>query len=646
MSRFVLLIVCCFVPIAIHAQSSFFGLGSDATDAAIVLTGNYRILGQTSNRQGSFQEKPPDFARAEFTPTLLVYGIPLSASLLYSTEQRDIRQEINGFSLTLDPEMLQRIIERRALLALNRYLVSDSGAALHDVQSAADSLQRMAGSANSAMEQYRKLDEFRSTAGSSVLDYTDAMEQLGLLSVTEKIMLWLPKVGFGTIFPSLTPLTLNGARVDGTSIEWNPGRVFYISAVKGTTQRPLVRADGLRIDTTLYTNLDNADYGRSLMGGRVGFGAKDGAHWMFSGVYTTDDKASVVQKDSSSISSPQRNIVGSMDFRVEPIKGIWTISAEAAGSITVGDLNAPKFSTDQLPKLLLDLIDSSASAYADWSGTASTALNIASSGTRISGSLRRIGTGFRALGVPNMRVDVLRFDARADQSFFQRQLTLGVFARRDQDNLIPLKRATTMTTSVGANLGLAIRRLPYVRVSYMPYVQEAQSTDTLYAYANRTSMYTLSGGYSYRIGDVGASTSASFSRQQAVTTYASGDYSVTSINGSQSISFTIPLTLSLGLGVIQQHASTTADATITTGDGAFSYAFDDVLSANGGLTMALDNTYGDRFGYSIGITAHFEKIADIDIRAERSLYDERLRPPVMGGSYNESLARVVISKSW
>jgi len=127
---------------------------------------------------------------------------------------------------------------------------------------------------------------------------------------------------------------------------------------------------------------------------------------------------------------------------------------------------------------------------------------------------------------------------------------------------------------------------------------------------------------------------------------ASSNYAVVSATGSQSLAFSFPLSITFGLGIIQQTSAAEADASILTGDGSFSYAFDDVLSANGGITLALDRTYGDRVGFQLGVTAHFEDIADIDLRAERSIFDERFTPAVLGGSYQESVFRVVVSKSW
>ncbi len=623
---------------------SWFGLGSGASDANIVLTGSYRLLGQTSNRQGTFQQKPPDFARAEFTPTLLVFGIPLSATVLFSTEQGSTRQNINAVSLSLDPEVLQRIVEQRAYRALDEFLVSDSGSALQQIREDASNVQDGVTQVQGRLADYQRLQELRERGG-AITDYADALENLGILSGREAIMLWMPKIGYGTVFPSMTQLTLQGSRVNGLDVEWNPGRTFYLHFVRGTTQRPLVRTDGVRIDTTLYTLTDIADYGRQITAARVGVGSRDGEHFTVSGVYTTDDPASLPRVDSLAGAPPQRNIVGSMDFRIEPIRNVWSINAELAGSVTVGDLLAPRITTNAVPAALLKLIDSSSSTYADWSAFASTNLSIVESGTRFSASIRRIGTGYRALGVPNMRVDVVRYDARIDQGLFKRQFTIGVFIRRDHDNLVPLKRATTLTTSMGASIGIVPRSLPYLRVSYMPYVQESNTTDSLFAYANRTQMWNATSGYSYRIGDMGASTQLAYALQQSVTTAQMSDYSVQSINMYQSLSFVFPLNITFGGGIIEQR-SESASTAVVTGDVSGSYSIDDVLSVNAGLTLALDQQAGDRIGYSVGVTARIGDIADIDLRAERSVFDERMLPPVLGGSYREGIIRLVVSKSW
>lgn len=607
-------------------SSQWFGIGSNAGTANVILTGSYRLLGQASNRQGSFQQKPPDFARAELSPTLVVLGIPITASILYSSEQGAIRQEINAYSLNIDPSILRSVIERRAFTALDAYM-----------SSASDSIPMQEG--------FAKLQEYRTSGAGTLTDYTGALEELGLISTVERIMLWMPKIGYGTVFPTLTPLTLNGARVSGLQVEWNPGEAFYLNIVHGTTQRPLTRTDVVVIDTTLFDRSSQDDFGRRITAARLGFGSPHGNHVMITGVYATDDVGSLPGGDTTIAPPPQRNILGGLDLRLSPIPSVWTIEAEVVGSVTVGDLNAPRIHSSDVPAFVLNLIDSSSAVFTDWSATAATQLNIASSGTRLNASLRRIGTGFRALGVPNMRVDVLRYDARVNQSLFKRQVSAGVFVRQDRDNLVPLKRATTITTSLGFELSLLPRKLPYVRVSYLPYLQETNTTDSAFAYQNRTHMWSASSGYAYQIGDVSSNTQLTYSLQAANSTTDGSDYTVTSINAYQSGSFVIPLTISAGVGLIQQR---TADqhTNIITIDGSGAYTLSDILAVNGGLQLALDRGSGDRIGFSLGVTAHIEDVADIDIRAERALFQEYVNPALLGGSYQENIVRVVVSKSW
>ena len=634
---------------AIHLPGQWFGLGSGSGSTPIILTGSYRLLGQSSSRQGTFQQKPPDFARAEFTPTIVTYGIPISATFLYSTEQSGIRQEINAFALNLDPQMLRTIIEQRAFRALDAFMASDSGSLLQEYQRAIDDARQngteLADSVSDRIKQFQRIQEIRSSANGDIRSYSEALQELGLMSSVERFMLWLPKIGYGTIFPTFTPLTLSGARVEGVNVEWNPGNAFYINVVKGTTQRPLARTDSDVIDTTLFTLQTDDDFGRSLLGARIGVGTPAGDRFMLTGVYTSDDVSSLPGGDTIITPAPQRNIISSIDFRVSPIPNIWTLEAEVGGSLTVGDLNAPRITVDGLPEPLLKLIDSSSAVYADWSASAGTQLSIPSTNTRITGSVRRVGTGYRAMGVPNMRVDVLRYDARLSQSILKRQLTLSVFARQDRDNLVPLKRVTTLTSSVGVDVGIMPRRLPYLRLSYLPYMQESNTTDSAFAYANKTAMWTATAGYSYRIDDMSASTQATFSRQTSVTSMQLSDYAVTSANVFQSLAFVFPLNISCGLGVIRQQTEGFATTIVTT-DASAAYALSDILSASGGITLALDSEQGDRMGFSLSINARIPDIADVDIRAERSLFQEYAVPAMLGGSYRENIVRVTVSKSW
>lgn len=627
------------------AAQPWFVFGSQNGDAPVMLMGSYRILGQTANRQGTFQEKPPDLWRMEINPTISLYGIPLTANLLLSSEQSGLRQDINAFSISLDPEAVKRIVTARAYRALNDFARSEGGELLDKYDEVQDSLEKYDPEKLKQLEQYKQLEKLRDVAHGDLTGYGDLMQQMGFMSDVESVMAALPTLAVGALFPTFTPLTVSGVRLDGGSAEWNPG-MFYVHVAGGKTQRPLLRLDTARVDSGVFANYDNSAFGRMMYAGRLGIGRRDGAHLIFNGVYTIDDRTSIPLSDTNTALTPQKNMLAGLDFKTELIPGVWTLQGEGAVTLTVSDQNAPKFSTDAVPDILLGFVDSSASAYFDWALTGSTQIDIRSTGTRFRASTRRIGPGFRALGVPNLRTDVFRYDARVDQSFWQRQFSVGLFFRRDQDNLLPWKRSTTTITSIGATMGLNIRKYPYLRLSYAPYAQINNDPDPALQIDNNIAVITVASGYNYRIGSLSANTTVNVGSQASSTVNGIADYAVLTLNANQSVSMAFPLTLSAGLGYISQKAAGSPDNVIYTVDGSASYGMFDFMSLTGGLTLAFDDTYGTRTGFFFGLGAALGEYANIDIRAERNLFNERLNPPVYGGTYQETIFRASISRSW
>lgn len=642
---FLTLIIALFV-VTSAAYAQWFSFGAQNSAAPVWLTGNYRILGQASSRQGSFQEKPPDLWRAELNPTLAIYGIPITANLLVSSEQRDIRQNINAFSITLDPDAIKRIVAQRAANALESYARSEAGELLNDYAAVKDSLAQYDPERLKELEQYRKIQEMRELANGDITNYSDVLSQMGLMNDVEKVMQQLPTIGVGTVFPTFSPLTLSGARVTGGWGDWNPAGVFYIAGVGGRTQQPLQRVDSIRVDTTVYTTLNNSDYGRMLYGGRIGYGKPEGNHVIVTGLYATDDSSSLSLPDSGITVTPQRNYITGISARFNPVPGVWSFEGEVNGSLSEGDQYAPKFGTPDVPAALLGLVDSSTSTYVDWAAAASTTVNIQKTGTRLTGKARRIGAGYNALGVPNLRKDYVRYDLRADQRLWKRQLSIGLFLRRDEDNLAGIKRATNTLSSFGGSLGLNIRGWPYMRISVSPYTQESNSADTLLQYKNQTLVINGSLGYAYRIAKLGANTNLSVSNQNAVTKNNANDYQVTTLNLMQSVSFAFPLTANLGFGLIQQTAAQTPTNNIYTIDVSGSYSMADWFSTTAGTTLALDQTYGNRTGYFLSALIRLGDAADIDIRAEHNIFNELVTPAVLGGSYAENIFRITIGKVW
>jgi hypothetical protein len=81
-------------------------------------------------------------------------------------------------------------------------------------------------------------------------------------------------------------------------------------------------------------------------------------------------------------------------------------------------------------------------------------------------------------------------------------------------------------------------------------------------------------------------------------------------------------------------------------DGSAAYTLWEVATMSGGLSLALEAERSNRAGFFFSMNAPLGDVAVVDIRAERTLFAERVNPAILGGSYNETILRASISKSW
>lgn len=69
--------------------------------------------GETANRFGTGSDKEPRNGYLELTPSLSVYGIPFSTSLLFSSENSGSRQSMNSAGMRLDVSLIKEILQER-----------------------------------------------------------------------------------------------------------------------------------------------------------------------------------------------------------------------------------------------------------------------------------------------------------------------------------------------------------------------------------------------------------------------------------------------------------------------------------------------------------------------------------------------------
>lgn len=598
--------------------------------------GTSRVYGQLANRRGTYQQTPDDFARVELSPTFALYNVPFTLNVLLSTEGSAYRQNINSVSLDLDyqkleGELMQRAYDKLGELDDLRYLSETMGGA----ERLRDSLEGIGAEGMRDLErlsEYANLEKIQDMAFSESLKKLD---ELGLVSESEKFFADFPALGVGVTYPRYSELTLSSVPVTGANIEWNPG-LFYIAAAGGKTQRA-IRAPGV-IDSLVF----NDSYSRNLYAARIGYGKKDGGHAILTGMYATDDAGSL-PLDSNGVSiTPMANYVLGLDLNIPVVEDYLTITGEVAGSVLTGDISAAELQSNEIPNWIRDLVAPNISSLVDYAYAVKGIVRVPESDTRFTASIRQVGPVFFSLGAPVLRNDNLRWEARLEQRFLRRQITATAYYKNDLDDIYRMLKSTNTTvTSFGVGLGLNFARLPYLRLEYAPYQQRYSNLADQADIENRTTLFSALAGYYYKVADLNATTTVSFSSQQSDSHLGLSDYGVATITANQSLNFRFPLGLSAGF----THSSlTVADSTenVSSLDLSGSYTAFDIWYSALGFTLAEHG--GDRnTGFYVSSSIGVWNAGIFELRAEKNVFKSYT---LTASDFDEFVLTATFTSNW
>jgi len=441
----------------------------------------------------------------------------------------------------------------------------------------------------------------------------------------EKFFMGIRSLGVGTNYPSYSEYTLGGVPVTGVNIEINPG-IFYAAFTAGANQR----------------GIDNLSYSRSLYAGRIGLGKKEGTHLYFTGLYAKDDEGSIKLDPANNTLTPKANYVFGTEAKLNLFGDKLSLQGEGALAVLTRDTRDPELEHKSIPGWVKNIVDPRISTSFDYSYSGKLAFNNDASATRISLGLKMVGPGYTSLGVPNLRTDQFGYEAKFDQRFFERRVTVGTFYKRYNDNLIQWKRSTTTTTAYGVNLGFNFPRIPFLRLSYSPYSQKNDDLNPLRKVDNTTSVYSIMTGYSYRLGNLNSSTSFTFSRQETKTVSGIGDYRTNSFMVTEAISLNIPLSFTASWGLIQT-TSALGDSRINNLDLGANAQVIDGWSIMGGVNLAIEEGRNRRTGFYVSSNVSPFQGIGIDIRADRNIYTEQQGAL---GDYREFIFSATLTARW
>jgi len=613
--------------------------------ADVLFGGEFRLSGQLADRKGAFQETPDDFLRWEFSPSVGLYGVPFTLDVLLSTEQSDIRQRINSVSFSFDYKrmqavVLERILQRRQEEEVEAMRTADE-VALGGPQPVGEGIQDRIGREQlerlERIKEYANLEKLRERA---ITEGTDALEQLGLISASEKFFANFPALGVGVTYPSYTQLTLSGVPVTGGNVEWNPGD-FYVAACGGQTQRAVRLpglADTVRLDPTFKRNLYSA---------RLGYGRRNAGHFFLTALYATDD-AGTLPFDSATgrAITPTSNYVIGMEIVAPIVQDVLQFEGEIAGSMLTGDIEASEIGgkdIEDVPEWLRSLLNPRISSVLDFAVTGGVSMRIPETDTRASASVKFIGPGFFSLGAPVVRNDQLRYEGRVEQRLLKRRVLLTGNFRKESDNIVDWKSSTTTLSTWAAGLGLNFPGLPYLRVEYSPYSQVFDDPADSLRIENTTNLLTMSSGYYYRLSDMNAQTTAIVSAQQSKTFQGLADYGATTFSLIQGFTLPIDLDVTAGLTYSTLTAIGSPDASVVSVDGSVGYSPMVNWYTSVGLMYARNSEEGDNVGFSVGGTIPLWNYGSFDLRVARNVYNNFV---VAQSNFNEFVLTASISSRW
>ena len=441
----------------------------------------------------------------------------------------------------------------------------------------------------------------------------------------EKLLLGVDAFGIGTNYPSYTDYTLKGVPITGINVEINPG-IFYAAFAGSKNQQ----------------GIDNIAYQRSLTAGRLGIGTKEGTHFFLTGLYVKDDPNSITVAPGNSTLTPEANYVFGAETKLALFNNHILIEGEGNVAVLTRDTRDADLEIDGIPSFIKNMISPKVSTSFDYAYTGKMTYDNTASATRISFGLNMVGPGYSSLGAPDLRNDQLAYEAKVDQGFLSRKITIGAFYRSSHDNLIDWKSSTTTATAFGINLGLNFPKLPFLQFSYSPYLQKNNDPVPAQKIENKTNMLSAVTGYTWIVDKYNFLTNIAYTSNESKTLSGLSDYSTNSISITESVSFNSPVSFAGTWGLIKT-SSPSFNSNIDNLDLSVNAAFSEFLNNTVGINIASERSVNKKTGVYLNTTYSPLKYLNLSAKLEETAYTSLTDSST---NYNELLFNLVVNITW
>jgi len=563
---------------------------------AFMFSFSSELFGESSNRSGTGSDKEPRYGFLNLTPSVSLYGLPISTSFLFSSENSASRQNINSIGLRLDAETIKEFI-------------------MEKVEAEKDKILSESNKDESKLSDKQKY-KLESDAKSKVM---------GKLNPALKLIASFKTLGIGTTYPSYTPFTMQGVPVSGINVEFNPGW-FYIAATAQKNQKPI----------------DNSSFRRDLYAGRIGYGQSDKSHIYLTGLYANDKAGSILVDSSNQRLTPNTNYLFGIQGKLNLLRDKLSFEAEAVGSMLTRDNRDADLENNSIPSFVKNMFHPKISSQVDYSYSIKSIFDNQKSNTKVTASLKMIGPGFVTLGNPTLRGDKLEVETKIAQKFLNKQVSVTASFKWFKDNLINSKSYTTNTTIPNLTVNMNFKGYPYVMLAYMPNFMTNNASDPVYKFDYKNHLFLMNTGHNLRFGTMNLSSNLSYMFNNATSLDTASGYTSNSLTLSEGISFGIPLSLSASINLV--HSDYVNDySRILSFDAFASYTLEDVWTNSIGFSTGVEKDKNRKRMLYLTTSFNIIKNVTFDIRGEKSLYTDWINGT---NNYDEFLIRGIVTTNF
>lgn len=557
---------------------------------------NSELFGESANRSGTGSDKEPRYGFLNLTPSVSLYGVPISTSFLFSSENSASRQNINSIGLNLDVSTIKDFISERIEKEKDKILEEGK----KELSSLTD----------------KQKDKLESDARSKVM---------GKMNPMLKLISSFKTLGIGTTYPSYTPFTMQGVPVSGLNVEFNPGW-FYIAATAQKNQKPI----------------DNTSFRRDLYSGRIGYGQSDKSHFYITGLYANDKAGSIIVDSTNQLLTPNSNYLFGVQGKLNLFRDKLSIEAEAVGSMLTRDNRDADLENSSIPSFVKNMFHPKISSQIDYSYSVKSVFDNQKTNTKVTASLKMVGPGFVTLGNPTLRGDKLEVETKISQKFLNRQVSVTASLKWFKDNLINSKSYTTNTTIPNLTVNMNFRGYPYVMLAYLPNFMANNASDPVYRFDYKNHLFLLNTGHNLRFGSINLSSNLSYMFNKATSLDTAGGYTSNSFTLSEGISFGIPLSLSASVNMI--HSDYVNDySRILYFDAFASYTLEDVWTNMIGFSTGVEKDKNRKRMFYLTTSFNIIKNLTFEVKAEKNLYTDWT---TSSNNFDEFLIRGTVTTNW